>query len=91
MPVGHQRRHSGTRERAQKPDKGHWQLGEGKDFKDTVPRDVVCRIRGWVPSAVKPDVWGMGSRGLEREPIARRQTQRGALGRECTESDLGGG
>lgn len=91
LACGHQRRHSGTTERPQKLDKGHWQPGEGKDFKGTVPRDLVCRIRGWVPSAVKPDAWGRGSRGLEREPSARLEIQRGALGRECTESDLGGG
>lgn len=30
---GHQRRHSGTRERSQKPNKGHWQPSEGKRLK----------------------------------------------------------
>lgn len=90
LACGHQRRHSGTRERPQKPDKGHWQPGEGKDFKGTVPETWSAESGAGAPQRSNPTRGGgvPGASSGSRAPALRPSA--GPSGGNA-ESDLGGG
>lgn len=51
---------------------------------------MVCRIRGSVPAAIKPDAWGKGSWGLERPPCDPARGPRAGMHRAGSRWRVGG-